>query len=59
MTHSTHRPACLCGAGCYQAHCVSCGAEAIPVQYRLRWWVIAPLVVVFGLLGWWVAGKVL
>jgi hypothetical protein len=42
--------------GSWQGRCVSCGARDAPVRYRLRWWVIAAIVAIAAVIGWWLGG---
>ncbi len=53
----SHRPACQCEAGYWQLHCLSCGAKAVSVRYRLPDWmiiaIIVAMIIVASMLGWW------
>jgi len=53
------RRACCCPTPYFQGRCVSCGRAAVPVQNRLRGWVIAAVIVACVLVGWLLAGDLL
>ncbi|MDB6104091.1 MAG: hypothetical protein JWO52_4090 [Gammaproteobacteria bacterium] len=62
-TPTPRRPSCLCGAGYWQGHCISCHAAARPVTARhshfARWWHVYLTVLTAAVIGWLLAGEML